>query len=258
MKLRISALVLSLVCFVMVGCTDTHVDPYKGYRTFSSRKIYNSGVSNLVTRHYDQATKDFEALNGLYPFGPYAEPGQLDLIYAYYKNDDDVGAVAAADRYIRLYPQNPNVAYAYYMRGLVQFSMGLSWLQRLWGTDPAPRSMMSKQQAFLAFSQLARFYPNSPYTPDAIMRMRYIRNEIARKQMLIAKYYWDRGAYVASADRASYVVQHFEGTPASISALAMMVKSYHKLGLTRMEHNTRAIFNASYPYLYDHETQKLA
>jgi outer membrane protein assembly factor BamD len=257
MKLRISAILLSLLCVFFAGCSQTHVDPYKGYRQYSSRAIYNKGVQNLVTRHFDKATKDFEALNGLYPFGPFAEPGQVDLIYAYYKNDDKAAAVAASDRYIRLYPQNSHVAYAYYIRGIVQFKMGLTWLQRLWGTDPAPRSMIDKKQAFLAFSQLARFYPHSPYTPDAVMHMRYIRNELARKDLLIGKYYWDRGAFVASADRASFVVQHFQGTPASISALAMMVKSYHKLGLTKMEDSTRAILQANYPRIANHELKKI-
>ncbi len=257
MKLRLLALPLSVMCIFFTGCSSTHVDPYKGYRQYSSHQIYNKGIHNLARKKYDQATKDFEALNGLYPFGPYSEPGQVDLIYAYYKNDDKAAAVAASDRYIRLYPQNPHVAYAYYMRGLVQFQMGLSWLQRLWGTDPGPRSMVDKKQAFLAFSQLARAYPNSPYTPDAIMRMSYIRNELARKELLIAKYYWDRGAFVASADRASFVVQHYQGTPASVSALALMIKSYDKLGLTNMADNTRQIFELSYPYIAKHEMKKI-
>lgn len=258
MRLRLLATILSMMCLFFAGCSSTHVDPYKGYRQYTSRQIYNKGLHNLVKKRYSQASQDFEALNGLYPFGPYAEPGQLDLIYAYYKDDEKAAAVAASDRYIRLYPQNPHIAYAYYIRGLVQFNMGLTWLQRFWGTDPAPRSMVDKKQAFLAFSQLARVYPNSPYTADAIMRMRYIRNELARKDLLIAKYYWDRGAFVASADRASFIVQHYQGTPASVSALAMMVKSYEKLGLTNMADQTRQILQASYPYLAKHELKKVA
>ncbi len=256
MKLRLSAILLSFVCF-LTGCSTTHVDPYKSYRQYSSRQIYDHGIHDLGKKRYSKAAKDFEALNGLYPFGPYAEPGQVDLIYAYYKNSNQADTVAAADRYIRLYPQNPHVAYAYYMRGLVQFTMGLTWLQRAWGTDPAPRSMVDNKQAFLAFNELARSYPDSPYTPDAIVRMSYIRNEIARKDLLIGQYYWDRGAYVAAADRASFVVAHYQGTPASVSALSLMAKSYQKLGLTQMQENTQRILDASYPSVAQHDSKKL-
>ncbi|PHQ81077.1 MAG: outer membrane protein assembly factor BamD [Coxiella sp. (in: Bacteria)] len=245
MKLRL--ILLSALCIFIAGCSKTNVDPYKSYRKYSSHQLYRIGINDLVKEHYGEAAKEFEALNGLYPFGPDAEPAQLDLIYAYYKDSQKPAAVAAADRYIRLYPQNKNIAYAYYMRGRVQFNMGLTWLQRLWGTDPAPRSLINKKQAFLAFSQLARFYPTSPYAQDAIVRMHYIRNEIARKELLISDYYWDRGAYVASANRASAIVQHYQGTSMVKPALVMMVKSYRKLNEMQMANNSLRILRASFP-----------
>lgn len=245
MKLKI--LLLSVLCILFAGCSKTNVDPYKPYRKYTSRQIYNQGIHNLIKGHYDIASDNFEALNAIYPFGPFSEAGQLDLIYAYFKDGDQPETVAAVDRYIRLYPQSPHVSYAYYMRGVVQFTMGMTWLQRWWGSDPAERAMTNKQQAFLAFSQIARFYPHSPYASDAMVRMHYIRNMLAFKQLLTAKYYWDRGAYVASADRASSIVQHYEGTPSVIPALVMMVRSYRKLGLTRMANNSLRILSISYP-----------
>lgn len=244
--MRIRFLVIAFITILFAGCASTHVDPYKDYRKYSAKQLYHVALVNLAKERYDTAAKDFSALNGMYPFGAHAEHGQLDLIYAYYKNAQYEPAAAAADRFIRLYPQSKHVAYAYYMRGLVQFKMGLTWVQRWWGTDPAPRSLDDKKQAFLAFTQVARFYPKSPYARDAIMHMHYIRNEIARKELLISDYYWDRGAYVASADRASSVVQHYQGTSSVAPALAMMVKSYRKLGLSRMANNSLAILRLNF------------
>ena len=245
MILRLIA--LTILCFFIAACSKTQVDPYKSYRQYSADHIYHQGMVNLGKGHYDVATKDFEALNGIYPFGEHAELAQLDLIYAYYMNSDQDAAIAAADRYIRLYPQNPHIDYAYYMRGRVQFTTGMTWLQRWWGSDPAARSLADKKEAFLAFSQLVRFYPNSIYAPDAIVRMHYIRNEIARQELLIAEYYWDRGAFVACANRAAGIVQNYEGTPEVVHALALMVRSYRKLGETTMANNTLLILKASYP-----------
>lgn len=245
MKLRLIA--LTILCFFMAACSKMEADPYKSYRQYSSGQIYQKGLVSMGKGHYDVAAKDFEALNGIYPFGAFAEPAQLDLIYSYYMDSQKDAAIAAADRYIRLYPQNPHIDYAYYMRGTVQFTTGMTWLQRWWGSDPAARSMVDKQEAFLAFSQLVRFYPNSIYTPDAIVRMHYIRNELARQQLLIAAYYWERGAFLACANRASGIVQNYQGTPAVIPALALMVRSYRQLGLVTMANNTLRILEVSYP-----------
>lgn len=239
-------LIALLLGILLAGCAKTDIDPYKDYRQYSSHQLYQKGILDLAKGKYDDASKELDALIGLHPFGRYSEPAQLDSIYAAYKNNDDAQAVASAERYIAMYPQNPNVAYAYYMQGMVQFHMGLTWVQRWWGTDPAPRSLTDKKQAFLAFSQVARLFPNSPYTPNALQHMHYIRNELARKDLLTAQYYWERGAYVASANRASSIVQHYQGTPAVKPALVLMVKSYRKLDLPKMAEQTQRIMQASY------------
>lgn len=235
------------VVLLLTACSKGYVDPYKAYRQKTASQIYHHALHRLATGKYEKAAKDFEALNAVYPFGPYAEPGQLDLIYAYYKNDEAPSAVAAADRYIRLYPQNPHVAYAYYMSGVVQFYQGLNWIQHWWGTDPSTRALNYKEQAFMAFSQLARRYPHSPCVPDAIVRMHYIRNVLARQELLIADYYFQRGAYVAAANRASHVIQHYDGTPSVIPALSVMIRSYRALHVPQLAGKTLRIFRASYP-----------
>lgn len=245
MKLRI--VLLSIFCLLLAACGKSHVDPYKGFRHLSEKQVYNQGIKHLVKGRYDLAQNDFAALIGLYPFSRYAEPSQLDLIYSYYKTSETEDAITAADRYIRLYPQNPHIAYAYYMRGLLQFTEGLTWMQRTWGTDPAARNLSNKQLSFLAFSQLVRFYPHSHYVGNALVHMQYIRNTFARHQLLIAQYYWDRGAYIAAANRAAAVVQHYDGTPSVEPALALMVRSYRKLGQTRMANNTLLILQHNFP-----------
>ena len=172
--------------------------------------------------------------------------GQLDAIYAYYKNGNSAEAEAAAARYIRLYPRGPHVDYAYYMKGLIEFKSGSSILQRAFHQNPAPHDLSAKKEAFNDFAQIVNFYPNSPYAYDAAMRMAYIRNIIAEKSVLIANYYLSRKAYVAAANRAAYVVQHFEGSPEVKPALVTLIKAYEGLGLTEMAAKTERIYTASY------------
>lgn len=240
------ALIFILIALI-AGCSKKNQDPYKSFRHQTSTAIFNGGERALANGDYSQAVKQFEALDAIYPFGPYAEQGQLDIIYAYYKNNDDPSALAAADRYIRLYPRGGNVDYAYYMRGIVGFTLGLSWLQKMVGTDPAPRDVSTLQQSFSSFATVVRLFPHSQYAPDSVLRMAYIRNLFARREIEIASFYMQKKAYVAAANRASYIVEHFEGSPEVVKALAIMVKAYRSMGLNKMADSTYAILRASYP-----------
>ena len=244
---KLTFIFLLTLVFVMVGCAEKVQDPYASFRNKTSTVIFNGGEKALANHDYSQAAQHFEALDAIYPFGPYAQQGQLDIIYAYYRAGDEASASVAADRYIRLYPRGPRVDYAYYMKGIVGFTQGLSWLQKLTGTDPAPRDVSTMQQSFSSFATVAQLFPDSPYAEDSLVRMAYIRNLMANREVLIAGFYLRRKAYVAAANRASYVVQHFEGSPQTIQALAIMVQSYRSLGLDKMANDTYKILRTNYP-----------
>ena len=223
-----------LVILSESGCVKKDVDPYQTYRVKTSIGLFTSGERALDKKDYSEAIKDFQALNIMYLFDPHAKQAQLDIIYAYYKNGDTALAIAAADHYIRLYPQGRNIDYAYYMRGMASFDSGLSWMQKLINISPVSRDISTFQRSFTSFSNLVKMFPHSRYTPDALTRMRYIRNLIAQHEVMIAEFYMKRGDYVAAISRASYVVQHFQGSPQVIRGLTIMVRAYRALNLPKM------------------------
>lgn len=239
-------LILVFSLLLISSCSDPNKDPFAAYRGYSSAKLFASGEQALYQAHFGDAVKYFEALGAIYPFGPYAQQAQLDLIYAYHLSDDDASAIAAADRYIHLYPRSAHVDYAYYMRGLIGFSVGLSWLQRISNIDPAPRDISTLKQSFVSFAQLVHYFPNSPYAPNAELRMRYIRNLMARREIIVANFYMAHKAYVAAANRAAFVVQHYQGSPQVVEALEIMVKAYRGLHLDKMANQTYKIMAANY------------
>ncbi len=241
---------LSLICsllFLFSGCTQKPQDPYQSFRKMSSAQIFTQGEKELSNKDYQAAITQFEALDALYPFGANAQQAQLEIIYAYYKNADIPAAIAAADRYVRLYPRSKYVDYAYYMRGIAGFELGLSWLQRMANVSPASRDVSTLQQSFSSFKTLTSNYPRSIYTPDALVRMAYIRNMLAMREVDIAKGYLKRSAFIAAANRASYVVAHFQGTTSVADALAVMVKAYRNLDMPKMAAKSYATLAKNYP-----------
>lgn len=240
--------VLCVTVLVLAGCSNENInDSYSAYRDQTASELYQHASVDLHKKHYDKAVKLLEALNALYPFGVYEQEGQVNLMYAYYKNDAPEESLAVADRYIRLYPDGKYIDYVYYLKGVVASNQGLNWLQRKLGVSPATRDDANLKQAFLSFGALLKLHPHSKYAADALVRMRYIRNVLADRQLKIAQYYFEEKAYVAAANRAQEVVTHYDRTPSVIPALAILVKSYRLLGLHRMAEDTMSVFAASYP-----------
>ena len=203
-------------------------------KDWSASQFYSEAKQAMSDGDYEQAIKYYESLQARYPFGPYATQAQLDVIYAHYKNNETDSAISAADRFIKLYPQNAYVDYAYYMKGLANYNRNKSILTRLMPSDPSERDAGAALTSFNDFAELVRRYPNSKYSPDARDRMLYLRNNIAKYQLHVARYYMKRGAYLAAANRANRVVSNFERTDAVEEALQIMIDAYTRLGLKNL------------------------
>ena len=234
--------------FFLTGCHEAYVqDPYKNYEKFSAAELYTRAKASLDKKKYDKAVQDFEALDGLYPFNPYAKQARLDIIAAYHKSGDDDATIVAADRYLHLQPRSKEAEYAYYMKGVASFSRGQSWLQKKFNVSAADRDPKRLLQAYQAFKTVVTAYPNSQYKQDSQERMTYIRSLLAQHELRVADYYYAREAYVAAANRAAKVVSQFKQSGHVADALAMMVKCYRKLHLTDQAELSYARLQKDYP-----------
>jgi outer membrane protein assembly factor BamD len=240
-------LIFLALLFFLAGCSTKVENPYIKYEGKSAGEIFYEGEQHLARHQYSVAAVDFAALDAMYPFGPYSQQGQMDIIYALYMSNDNASGLAAADRYIRLYPQDPHIDYVYYMKGLMSFDGDFNWYEYTFNIDPAIHDLSSKKEAFSAFNQVVRIYPHSIYAPDSALHMAFIRNMMARKEVAIADFYMRRKAYVAAANRASGVVQHYSGSTAAPHALEVMALAYQAAGLPDFAYNSYRILQASYP-----------
>ena len=235
---------------LFVGCAKNS-DPLSKYRSKTEQQIYFEAQKNLAKHNYSNTIKSLEALDALYPFGVHAQQGQLDIIYAYFMNDNTVSSIAAAERYERLYPRDNHVDYAYFMEGIANIKQSGNWLQRSLKVDPAPRDTKYLKEAYQQFNVIALQYPDSYYAPFAARYMIYARNAIARHILAIADYYYDNQIYLGAANRASFIVQHFSSTPQAIMALVLMVKSYERLGLDNMALQSYLVLQANAPHFIE-------
>ncbi|EIJ44163.1 Beta-barrel assembly machine subunit BamD [Beggiatoa alba B18LD] len=239
-------LLVWVLLVVVSGCSSfgSTKDPTEDWTV---EQLYNNAKKELAEGNYPTSIEYYEKLEARFPFGVYAQQAQLDVIYAYYKDDQADAAIIAADRFIRLYPRHPSVDYAYYLKGLVNFERDRGFFDRFLPIDKAQRDQHATTESFQNFSELITRFPDSPYAKDAQQRMIYLRNNLASHELYIAKYYIVRGAYVAAVNRAKRVVENYQGTPAVPDALVLMAKIYKAMGMQDLSDSALEVLKHNYP-----------
>ena len=233
---------------LLSGCSwlnfSTNVDETANW---SAQRLYSEAKDAMNSGNYSQAVKYFDKLEARYPFGRYAQQAQLESAYAYYRDGEPASAVAACDRFIKLHPNHPNVDYAYYLKGVVNFYEDQNLLSQFADQDPSERDPRSARDSFNAFKELATRFPESKYTPDATARMKFLVNGLASHEVHVAQWYLKRGAYVAAVNRASYAMKTYPDAPATEQALAVLVRAYDGLGMMDLRDDALRVFKTNFP-----------
>ncbi len=247
MRLPLSAkiLLLLLLAVFAVGChrekkqDETEVLPVE--------QMYDAAKEALMAGNEAKAIRYYTRLIARFPFGPYTEQSQMELAFAQYKDGKNDEALSTINRFIKTYPTQKHVAYAYYLRGIINFDRDRGFLANWANQDPTKREMASTLQSFEDFNELVTKFPDSRYAPDARQRMIYLRDNLARAQVHVAQYYYKRGAYVAAINRSKDVFERFTRTPAAGDALAITALSYKALGQEKLASDTERVLKLNYP-----------
>jgi len=214
---------------------------------WSAQRLYGEAKDAMAAKEYGKAVKYFEKLEARYPYGRYAQQAQLEVGYALWKDQERASAIAAVDRFIKLYPNHQNVDYAYYLKGLINFNELTGVLTWLTTPDMSDRDPKATREAFLAFKEVVTRFPRSRYAEDAHARMRYLVNALAANEIHVAKYYIKRGAYLAAANRCQYVIQHYPQAPAVEEAMYVLVVAYDKLGMADLRDSADRVMLKNFP-----------
>jgi outer membrane protein assembly factor BamD len=235
-----------LLAVATLGACASVLDPTKDW---TAERFYEEAKTNMQAGAWADAIKNLEQLEARFPYGRYTEQAQLEVAYAQYKDNEPALALAAADRFIRLHPTHPNVDYAYYLKGIINFRNEKSLFHSIFGfnEEMSDRDPKSARESYSAFRELVERFPNSRYTKDANERMGYLIDAQARYEVHIAQYYLDRGAYVAAANRCKYALENYPRTPAVEAALGIQAKAYKLMGLTKLSDDTARVLRTNFP-----------
>jgi outer membrane protein assembly factor BamD len=240
--MRIMTLATAALFLTLAGCSGNKARE----QIANPDKLYELAKRASDNGNYRDAITYYEQLEARFPFSNPARQGQLDLMYAYYRNREPESAIDQADQFIRENPAHPRVDYAYYIKGLVQFERNPNFLERWFNADLTERPPIDARKSFQAFQTLLQRFPNSAYAADSRQRMIFLRNRLAAYEIYVANYYLKRGAYVGAINRAKFTVENYDGAPQVKRALEIMTASYAALGMTDLATNSERVLRENF------------
>ncbi|MBX9400019.1 outer membrane protein assembly factor BamD [Lysobacter sp. BMK333-48F3] len=209
--------------------------------------IYQKAHTSMTNGNWASAEVSFKRLVAQYPYGPYTEQALIETAYAQYKSGKHDDAISSIDRFIRTYPTHRNIAYLYYLRGLVNSSRDTVFLQRVWRLDVSRRDLATPTQAYNDFLIVLERYPNSRYAEDSRKRMMVLRDTFARHELDASLYYLRRTADVAAADRAKYLLETYPQSRYQYDAVAVLLTAYERLGNQTLAADARRVLQQNDP-----------
>jgi outer membrane protein assembly factor BamD len=235
---------LAVVAALLIGCATDLQDETVGW---SAQRLYGEAKDAMSNKDWPRAIRYLEKLEARYPYGRFAQQAQLEIAYAHWKDNERASAVAAVDRFIKMYPNHPSVDYAWYLKGLINFNDQYGLMTWLTSPDMSDRDPKSTRESFAAFKEVVTRFPESKYAPDATARMRYLVNALAAHEVHVARYYMKRGAYLAAANRAQFAIRHYAQAPATEEAVFVLVLAYDRLGMNDLRDAADRVMRNNFP-----------
>lgn len=238
---------LLLAAAVLLAGCGTKGQEYDPTANWSAERLFQDGKEEMNAANWKICKERFIAVETRFPLGVYAQQAMINLAYCYWKDKEPEQALATLARFQQQYPNHPSMDYALFLKGTINFTPPSAVFSGITGQNPGERDPKALRQSYAAYTELIERFPDSRYTVDAKKRVSWLVNTMADNEKFVARYYYDRYAYVAAINRAQVVITDFQGVPASEEALYIMMMSYEKLGMTDLRNDTERVLLANFP-----------
>ena len=184
-------------------------------------EAYKDGLEELKKGDALYAAKKFNEAEILFPQSEVAPRAALMAAYSYYSQNYYLDAITELERFLRVYPNHKDSAYAEYL-------IGLSYYEQIVDEKKDLNSIKNSKEVF---SRIVEKYPNTDFAIDAKFKINLVDTILAAKEMYVGRYYFDRKKWIASINRFKFVIDNYETTIYTEEALHRLVEIYYLLGL---------------------------
>ena len=198
--------------------------------------IYYEAIESLQRGDAFYAAKKFREVENLLPQDKWASKASLMASYAEYSRNSYSNAIFSLERHVKYYPADKNIAYAHYLIAMCYYEQILD----------EKKDLKPLLQAREKFEFIMRTYPDTDYATDARFKIDLIIDQLAAKEMSIARYYMKTEKWIPALNRLKIVVDQYDRTVFVEEALHRLVEVYYRLGLLEEAKQAATILGYNY------------
>ena len=215
-------IILSFLILLLFSCTKTEVKDSKPPSTKqAAMDIYKDALSSMEEGQYLIASEKFDQSESLLPQTEWAAKSALMSSYCLYTISFYDEAILNLKRFKKLYPADPNIDYASYLIAVIYYEQILDEkkdIEKLIFTKDAIEDFLKK-------------YPNTDYAMDLKFKLDLVINQMAAKEISIARFYIQNEKWIPAINRLKIVVEKYDKTIFVEEALFRLVEIYYRIGL---------------------------
>ena len=213
-----------ILLFFCLSCSNKNIEQSEIKETnleLQMIEAYQEGLKEFKKGDVLLAAKKFNEAEVLYPQSDVAPRAALMAAYSYYSQSYYGDSIAELERFLRVYSNHKNIAYAEYLLALCYYEQIVDEKKDLGSIDKSKK----------IFIGIVKKYPNTDFAIDAEFKLDLIDDVLASKEMYVARYYVDRKKWIAAINRFKEVIDNYETTIYVEEALHRLVEIYYILGL---------------------------
>lgn len=228
-------LIIALFSGILLAGCSSEID-VEDLENKKADEIFNLGASHMKQQNYSGAVKVFETLEKLHPYSKYIEQSRLYEGECNYKMKKYDEATSAFEIFIKTHPTHEKVPYALYMLGIIHEEQ----------MPIVERDQEVTISALSYFHELLKRYPNNEYSKKCISNVKSLRQQLAGREVYIARFYQSRNNFAAAVGRLNTVLDLYKETIHVPEALHRLTECYIAMGLFKEAKKTNQILQKSF------------
>ena len=184
-------------------------------------KAYNDGAEALKKGDVIFATKKFNEAEMLFPQSEWAPRAALMSAYAYWTSQYYSSASDELKRFIKIYPNNENLDYAYYLLAMCYYD----------SIENEKKDLKPLLESKKNFQILIKKFPSTDYSLDAEYKLLLIEDYLAAKELYIARHYMKKQKWIAAINRLKNIINDYSESIYVEESLHRLVEIHYIIGL---------------------------
>ena len=219
MFFKVTTILISI--FLLISCSKKNDLIYTPSNKIDAYAVYKEGLEAFEQNDFFYANKKFSEAELNFDKVDLAAKSAIMSSFSLYGINLYDEAVENLERYLKTYPADDNVIYANYLLAVIYFEQ----------INDEKKDLKPLLKANDKIEFFIEKYPNTDYATDLMFKKDLIINQLAAKELFIAKYYISIQKWVPAINRLKIIVEKYDKTIFIEEALHRLVEIHYHLGL---------------------------